>query len=202
VKKLIIKALAWPQSLLFYFLKQCRKLGIRKKIINGQLFYGYKGELFPEYLNTGNAAASIFKKARQYCHGKGIDVGADKWPYPGAVPIQNEEKRNAYALDDFADESLDFVFSSHCLEHLVNWQAALKLWIKKIKPAGTLFLYLPHESMLLWRPHHPWAGDKHKWVPTYEVVNDFLEKNGMKVIEYNDSKDTYWSFHIAAKKTV
>lgn len=177
-----------------------RCLQVRKKTESGQVFYKYRGQSYPQYLNEGGAVLAILEKAKEYCRGRGIDVGADKWPYPSAIPIQNEDDQNAYKLDSFPDASLDYVFSSHCLEHLDNWQHALALWIKKLKPKGILFLYLPHESMVLWHPHHPWAGNNHKWVPRHEIINDFLTKNGMRIIEFNANKDRFLSFHIVAEK--
>jgi SAM-dependent methyltransferase len=136
----------------------------------------------------------------QYCSGKGIDVGAGAWPLPGAVPVQEEPGQNAYRLDNFPDGSLDFVFSSHCLEHLSRWPAALELWVKKLKPGGTLFLYLPHESMLLWRPGAPWVKDQHKWIPTDEAVAAMLWSLGVDVLERSSGRDDFWSFFLAARK--
>jgi predicted SAM-dependent methyltransferase len=135
---------------------------------NGEIFYRYKGVFCPEYLFTGNAASFILDKAYKYCQGKGIDIGAGKWPLRGAIPIENDEYQNAYKLDNFPDGSLDYVFSSHCLEHLDRWQDALRLWIKKLRINGILFLYLPHESMRLWNAGEPVVFDGHKWIPTYK----------------------------------
>ncbi|MFA4981714.1 MAG: methyltransferase domain-containing protein [Candidatus Omnitrophota bacterium] len=204
----ILKAIKNPWLIILYlhkhwhyFIVSLRSREIVQIYKNGDMYYKYKGDLYPEYLNKGNASSFIVDKAKQYCIGKGIDIGADAWPLPGAIPILNEEHQNAYKLDNFPDNSLDYVFSSHCLEHLDKWQAALKLWIKKIKQQGILFLYLPHKSMKMWNRGGPWVGYGHKWIPTAEVVNKFLKKNGMEIIEYNPSKDKYWSFHIVAKKT-
>lgn len=195
----IKKALKRPERILPYFLLLLRKGRVRCIEKDGEVFYRYKGFLYPEYLKKGNAVSFILDKVRQYCHGKGIDMGAGKWPLPGAILVRNEEQQNAYKLD-FSDGSLDYVFSSHCLEHLNKWQDALSLWIRKIKTGGILFLYLPHKSMRLWNPGGPWVGDDHKWIPVYKVINKFLIDNGMEIIEYNSEKDRYHSFHIIAKK--
>jgi ADP-heptose:LPS heptosyltransferase len=42
---------------------------------------------------------------------------------------------------------MDFVFSSHLLEHLVDYEAALAEWWRVIKPGGYLCLYLPHKDL-------------------------------------------------------
>ena len=176
----------------------------RKKITRigkeGKIYYEYKGDLYPEYLSAGNAMSFIKKEASRYCKGKGIDVGADIWPFPGAIPVRNEKHQNAYKLDNFENGSLDYVISSHCLEHLEKWQDALKLWISKLRINGIIFLYLPHKSNKLWHPNAPWGGPGHKWIPTYEVLNSFLSNRGVDIIEYNPDKDEYWSFFIVGRK--
>jgi len=191
-----------PNLILQYFLVLVKKIQVKRVEKNGHVFYKYKRDFYPEYLNKGNACSFILDKAKHYCQGKGIDVGADIWPLPGAIPILNKENQNAYKLDNFLDCSLDYVFSSHCLEHLVKWEEALSLWIRKLKINGILFLYLPHKSMRLWNPGGPWVGLEHKWIPTFEVINKFLMNNGMVLIEHNSDKDAYWSFHIVAKRVV
>ena len=148
----IKKAIKNPRQIMPYFILLLNQHQVKRVKINGEIFYKYKGDFYPEYLNKGNAASAILDNAKSYCKGKGVDVGADKWPFPGATPIQNEEHQNAYKLDRFSGNSLDYVFSSHCLEHLEKWQDALDVWIKKLKMNGVLFLYLPHKSMLLWNP--------------------------------------------------
>ena len=177
-----------------------KKTNIAKVKINDEYFYKYKGQLYPEYLNKGNACQYISSKALIYCKGTGLDIGADKWPLFGSIPIRNDLHLNAHKLDKFKDKSLDYIFSSHCLEHLSNWQDALILWISKLKENGILFLYLPHKSMKLWNPMEPWVGDDHKWIPTHKIIASFLIQHGMEIIEYNSDRDEYWSFHIVAKK--
>lgn len=197
----IHKGLKEPQNILPYFILRLRQwMHVKKRVIDGQVYFEYQGQTYPAYLNTGNAMSYIQAEAQKYCQGTGLDIGADVWPFPGAIAVRNEKQVNAFKLDRFADASMDYVFSSHCLEHLVDWQGALKLWLTKIKPGGVLFLYLPHESMTLWRKGGPWVGDGHKWIPTYPVINPFLENEGCKIEAFNPSFDKYWSFHIVARK--
>jgi SAM-dependent methyltransferase len=189
-----------PGSWHCFVLGLLRRSKVKKVRKDGRDFYEYEHTLYPSYLNQGNASSYIKNKALRFCKGQGIDVGAGYWVLPGAIAVQNDQGQNALRLDRFADHSLDFCFSSHCLEHLSDWKKALKLWTSKLKPGGILFLYLPHPSMKLWNRAGPWVGGHHKWVPTYQVIAGFLENNGMEVIEYNPDKDEYWSFHIVAKK--
>lgn len=47
----------------------------------------------------------------------------------------------------FEPESVDAVFSSHCLEHIEDYKAALAAWWSLIKVGGHLCLYLPHRDL-------------------------------------------------------
>ncbi len=197
----IKKAIENPTEILPYIRRVfLRQIFISKVEQNGQSYFKYKGKLYPTYLGNKAASPFIFPTAHNYCKGNGIDIGGGNNPFPGAYLIENEPDQNAFRLDRFADESLDYVFSSHCLEHLDPWQDALDLWISKIKVEGHLFLYLPHQSMELWKPNGLWVGSEHKWSPSIDVLIPYLEERDMEILEYNPSKDDYWSFHIAARK--
>ena len=176
-----------------------RRFLVKRVINNGEVFFKYKGELYPEYLFKKKASAYIKNKALEYCKGIGLDIGAGAWPLESAKAIENIPEENAYRLDKISDASLDFVFSSHCLEHLERWQDALCLWIKKLKSGGILFLYLPHNSMVMWRPGEV-MGIQHTWSPTWQVLNPFLELNDMLIVDCEKNRDRYWSFYVVAKK--
>ncbi|OGF69629.1 hypothetical protein A3H65_04040 [Candidatus Giovannonibacteria bacterium RIFCSPLOWO2_02_FULL_45_14] len=196
----ILKAFLNP-ALAYYSLRnKIRKELFLKKIErSGEVYLSYKDELYPEYLFKKKGSAQIHKRALLYCRGRGIDIGAGAWPLSGAKAIENITEENAYKLDRFPDNSLDFVFSSHCLEHLERWREALSLWNLKLKKGGALFLYLPHESMKLWKPREIF-GMGHVWSPTWQTLIPFLEKKGMKIKEFEPNRDKFWSFHIAARK--
>jgi SAM-dependent methyltransferase len=194
------RALRHPDEIWPALVCALRRRAVREVEHHGERFYAYRGELYPAYLHEGNAAAFIRDTALKYCQGQGIDVGANEWCFPGAEPIDDSPDENALKLGRFQDESLDFVFSSHCLEHIAQWKQALDLWIQKLKPGGVLFLYLPHESMLLWRPGGPWVGGAHKWSPTRDAITPHLASRGLDIIEASPGRDAYWSFHICARK--
>lgn len=176
-----------------------RKLFVKKVIENSEVFYRYKGQLYPEYLFKKNGMSYIQEKALQYCRGRGLDIGCGATPLPGAIGIEDKPEENAFRLDRFADNSLDFVFSSHCVEHLKDWPTALRLWIRKLKPGGILFTYVPHRDMVLWRPGEV-MGYQHFWSPTYEVLNTFMAENGMEVVEFAREHDRYRSFYTIGRK--
>lgn len=155
---------------------------------------------FPSYLNNGNAKGFIEDVALEYCQGQGLDVGAGKYPLTGAIPIDQGDEADAYRLHPYTDDSMDFVFSSHCLEHLDHWQQALKEWLRVLKRGGTLFLYLPHEKMTMWLPGSPWVGEDHRWIPTWKRVSDFLAHHNTSIINCCPQPDRSYGFWGAFSK--
>lgn len=196
----IFEILLDPGAFGAHFMGLLRRTQVKKVFQDGELFFEYRGQRYPAYLNYGNAALYIRDTALTYCKGKGIDIGAGAWPLPGSIAVLNDRDQNAFCLPHFPDAGLDFVFSSHCLEHLKEWQKALRLWISKLKPGGILFLYLPHKEMQLWHRGGPWVGGHHRWQPDVETVGKFLKQNGIEIVDYNPGYDRYYSFHIVGRK--
>lgn len=85
------------------------------------------------------------------------------------MPMQPDVVCDATHLRLFADQSLDFVFSSHLLEHMADPQAALAEWCRVIKDDGHLILYLPDEDEYP-KVGEPGANPDHKWNVNYERV--------------------------------
>ena len=130
-------------------------------------------ETYPKFQTDGNSARFCMPFALEVCKGVGFDIGCSKteWAFPNSIPIDKEfnDKFDAMNLPSI---DVDYIFSSHCLEHLDNWVAALDYWTSKIKSGGTLFLYLPDYSQVYWRPYH---NRKHKHVFFPEVIADYLD---------------------------
>jgi ADP-heptose:LPS heptosyltransferase/predicted SAM-dependent methyltransferase len=92
-----------------------------------------------------------------YVRGQGLDVGCGlSKAWPGMIGLDNGEDYNknvaditadGRALPMFADNSLDYVFSSHFLEHCEETVPTLREWWRVIKPGGHLVLYLPHADL-------------------------------------------------------
>lgn len=149
--------------------------------------YEYKGSVYPYYLKNGNAMQHIQQTAALFCEGRGLDIGASRWPFPGSVPIYDENGLNAYNLPD---GEWDYIFSSHCLEHLTNPVNALVYWQSKIKPGGCLFLYLPHPDMEYWLPQNN-RKHLHQWHP--EDMHKLLVDLGYENV-LSSQRDMNWSF--------
>lgn len=159
------------------------------------MIFEYRGALFPEYLKGGNACQFITPAAKQFCTGIGLDVGAGRWPLPGAIPVDAKDGRDAMSLPV---GEFDYVFSSHCLEHLANPIAALEHWASRLKAGGVLFLYLPHPEMTYWKPQNC-RKHLHSWAPAAmaEIVRDL----GFVNVIHSD-RDLAWSFAVVGFKNV
>lgn len=170
----------------------------------------FKHLIYPGYQATGNAARFIMPFAMEFCKGKGYDIGYGKlgWKLPGAIGVDINDKRDGifHALtlpdinpyDSFShakEETADYIFSSHLLEHLPNWVDALNYWIPILKDGGVLFLYLPHYNQHYWRP---WNNRKHIHILTHEILNDFFvdycDDHNLKGEIYYSEKDLNDSF--------
>jgi hypothetical protein len=152
---------------------------------------------YPAFQSEGNSSQFAIPFAKYFCKGKGYDIGCNRleWAYPGSTPIDLnfQDPWEAYNLPE---EKVDYIYSSHCLEHLSDWVAALDYWTSKIKDNGILFLYLPHYNQEYWRP---WNNKKHKHVFTPQVINDYMLANNYKNIFYSE-RDLNDSFMIVGEK--
>lgn len=166
--------------------------------------YEYRGALYPDYLRRGNACRFIAATAAQFCIGHGLDVGAGAWPLPGAIPVDVKDGGDAMALPD---GEFDFVFSSHCLEHLADPVAALEHWKTRLRPTqwmsadaqpgGVLFLYLPHPDMAYWRPSN---CRKHRHIFWPKDVAEMLCDLGFVDVIHGE-RDLAWSFAVTGRRS-
>ena len=161
----------------------------------------YKGKKYSDYLFMGGASFAIFEKAKLYLKGNGVDIGAGYWEFPGSTPIDSKRGKGLNnCIDDFEENSIDFIFSSHCLEHIKDWEKELDLWISKLKNKGRIFLYLPHPDCEIWHPYAPGIGDGHKWIPKVETIIKYLKEKNMKIIWLDEGPDSMMSFAICTEK--
>lgn len=81
--------------------------------------------------------------------GKGLDIGCGNDPVRPDVRRFDVEHGDANCVTQSIHEleSFDYVFSSHCLEHMRDPIAALEDWWKLVKPGGALFVIVPDEDL-------------------------------------------------------
>ncbi len=140
----------------------------------------FKNEKYPKFQSEGNASQFSIPYAKHFCKGIGYDIGfcKEEWKYPDAIGI-DYSLNNEYNANNLPNEIVDYIYSSHCLEHVDNWTITLEYWISKIKNSGILFLYLPDFSQKYWRP---WNNKKHNHCFTPEILSEFLKDHDMKNI--------------------
>jgi SAM-dependent methyltransferase len=94
--------------------------------------------------------------AAKYFVGLGLDIGAgndplaqyqELFPLCGSVLSWDMQDGDAQYLQTIADDSMDFIHSSHCLEHMENPIVALINWIRVVKPGGYLVITVPDEDL-------------------------------------------------------
>jgi SAM-dependent methyltransferase len=135
--------------------------------------------------------------ATRYFRGDGIDVGGgldslvlckEFFPLVRHLFVYDHDHGDAQVLANVADATFDFLYSSHCLEHLHDPEAALRQWIRVVKPGAYLVVAVPDEdlyeqgqwpsrfnpdhklSFTLWKPH--------SWSPVSVNVLDLVRAVG------------------------
>jgi SAM-dependent methyltransferase len=153
-------------------------------------FFKYKNKTYPDYIRRGNAVENIETFAKKFCKGKGLDIGGtEKWKLPGSIAI-NEIFTDGLDAHNLPEGQFDYIFSSHCLEHIENYSSTLKYWKSKIKKGGVLFLYLPHPDMEYWLPQNC-EKHIHKFEPA--TIEKLLTDLGFRNVIVT-GRDLYWSF--------
>lgn len=113
--------------------------------------------------------------ATRYFRGQGIDIGGapdplsgyrELFPLMAAVRIWDLPDGDAELMRGVADETFDFVHSSHCLEHLRDPAAALANWLRILRPGGHLIVTVPDEDMYEQGVFPSTFNADHKWTFT------------------------------------
>jgi len=83
---------------------------------------------------------------KQYLRGKGIDIGCGDdclKVEEGSVRPWDVNDGDAQFMAGVPDSEFDFVYSSHCLEHVRDVPETLKNWTRILKPGGFLYVVVP-----------------------------------------------------------
>lgn len=157
----------------------------------------FKNESYPFFQAKGHAAQYAFPYAKQLCKGIGYDIGCRKgsWAFPDSIPIDIIFDNGYHALN-LPKKEVDYIFSSHCLEHIDNWVEAMDYWYEILRKGGILFLYLPHYDQKYWRP---WNNRKHRHIFTPQIIQDYMTHKNYKNI-FTSQRDLFHSFMIFGEK--
>jgi SAM-dependent methyltransferase len=85
----------------------------------------------------------------RFLKGTGIDIGAGEDPLRlppnlgGKVRPWDKTDGDANTLIGVPDNTFDFIYSSHCLEHLPDVPLALESWVRVLKQKGHLYVSVP-----------------------------------------------------------
>jgi tetratricopeptide (TPR) repeat protein len=96
----------------------------------------------------------------------------------------------------FANGSQDAVYSSHCLEHMMDPVAAIREWHRVLRPGGHIVAAVPHQHLYERKPHLPsrWnAEHKQFFTPAklLEVFERALAPNSYRIRHLCDNDFLY-----------
>lgn len=154
-----------------------------------------------------------------YTRGRGVDLGCGTCKaFPHFIGVDSLKDKELFGhnirpdiradisspsdMAIFADGSLDFVFSSHALEHMDDYKAVLRLWWSKVKEGGNMVLLLPHKDFYPQRGTHPQANPDHKFDFHPDDIIDEMEGIGSWDLIRNEerSAEDEYSFLQVFKK--
>jgi SAM-dependent methyltransferase len=79
---------------------------------------------------------------------RGVDIICVEPDATLAAVLRSTGASVATTLDEIAKESIDFIYTLNVLEHIGDDAAALRALAQKLKPAGTLLIYVPAFKLL------------------------------------------------------
>src|SRR4051812_17208610 len=79
--------------------------------------------------------------------GQGIDIGCGEDPVIPNARRFDVEDGDANNILEYVKGKFDFVYSSHCLEHMHDPRKTLQDWWELVKPGGHLILIVPDEDL-------------------------------------------------------
>lgn len=97
-----------------------------------------------------------YNYVHRYFVGDGIDIGGGKdslaqflgyMPFMRSVRTWDIQDGDGQYLESIPDNSYDFVYSSHCLEHLHDPYTGLANWLRVLKSGGYLVVTIPDEDL-------------------------------------------------------
>lgn len=142
----------------------------------------------------GNEASKVRWDLIPYAKGTLVDIGCGAYKVlPKAIGVdsgkqwgratENVVVDTAEKLPIFGSQSVDCVFSSHLLEHIENWKAALREWWRLVKPGGYLCLYLPHKD------YYPNCSKREEWKEFWEANKDRYKYGELAIEEFISKRD-------------
>lgn len=121
-------------------------------------------------------------------NGKGIDIGCGNSPiHPDCCKFDVEDG-DANEITKYINEQFDYVFSSHCLEHMFDPYAALKEWWGLVRSGGTMIILVPDEDLYEQGMFPSQFNTDHKWTFTISKRKSWSSKS-VNVLDLINSLD-------------
>lgn len=123
---------------------------------------------------------------RRYFVGDGVDIGGkpdplmlykELFPLMTSVKTWDWEDGDAQFLKGVADNSLGFVHSSHCLEHLVDPKEGLRNWFRVVREGGYLVISVPDEDLYEQGVFPSTFNCDHKWTFTIFKAKSWSDRS-------------------------
>jgi len=124
--------------------------------------------------------------ATQYFRGHGVDIGgkpdplslyAELFPLVESIRTWDWEDGDAQQMASLADDCMDFVHSSHCLEHLQQPEEGLRNWLRIVRPGGHLVITVPDEDLYEQGVFPSTFNRDHKWTFTIHKPQSWSERS-------------------------
>ncbi len=139
----------------------------------------------------------------KYMSGKGLDVGGRGYInsesiLPGAILVDLDYPNYDGVHLPFEDNSQDYVYSSHVLEHISNYQAVINEWRRVVKVGGYIITVVPHRDLYEKKLILPsiWNADHKRFYTPASLLKEFedsLPVNSFRVrhLKDNDKGHSY-----------
>lgn len=148
----------------------------------------------------GNEAAKVKERFLPYLEGLGIDIGCGSDPITSDCMRWDQGEGDAQLMTGLSN-TFDWVFSSHCLEHLVDPTIAINRWWELVNPSGYLLIVVPDEDLYeqgiwpsrfngdhkktfspdkssSWSPAHVNVMDLIRGLPDHKLINIHVDDTG------------------------
>jgi len=134
----------------------------------------------------------------KYMRGSGLDIGCG--PYDPDLPSAIGVDLNYPGYDGkrlpFTDESQDYVFSSHCLEHIEDYKTSIREWFRVLRFNGYMIICVPHQYLYEKRNDLPsrYNGDHKRFYKPQDLlyeIDESLEYNSWRLVHCRDNDDNF-----------
>lgn len=137
----------------------------------------------------------------RFMRGNGLDIGHMKGRdtvLPSAKGIDKDYPGYDGIHLPFEDESKDYIYSSHCLEHIpsMNVTKVLQEWFRVLKTYGYIIIEVPHQYLYEKRRSLPsiYNRDHKRFYTPSSLLDEIevsLEPNSYRVRHLRDNDDLF-----------